>query len=558
MPSPQKKNYADLNKRLDRYCVAVRRAYDECSNKAAKVAYSSGYVTGDVPFSFSSYPELTSRIDKVMSTYRKDMETIIVSGMKKEWDRANNVQTEFAQRTLKYYYKDEEGSKKRIYYKPNYEARDAFIARKDNGITLSSRIWNLSESYKKGIEKTISIALERGTDSKTLAKQLAKYLKETDKVNKEYKKRYGVNGDAENVDWRALRLARSEINMAYRRAEQERWRQYDFVIGFRVHTSESSHGKVDICDELQGDYPKWFDFWGWHPCCRCYSEPILKSFQGYVDGSNEDISELPNEFVYWSGVHEDKIYDSIEKGTSLQWMRYRNIDYVKGSNIKDYLTSKKNHLFFKEDTLAEQEATIFTKEQIKNHEEIAKILKQKLGDRMSFKKADSNKTNPNFSYIERIIFGDSSKYNTNCTLTSFCHELRMRGFDVTSLGLELTNKLHRQLATGLYNKLWIDPKTMKTPNFMLLRCNENNIIKKLQKLGCGRYQFEVKWKKSYRHVSCFDILPNGDIRFYDPQDNSLNVVSWIKNVDFKKDVKILKVDGLMINPNYVKEVVVNR
>ena len=177
---------------------------------------------------------------------------------------------------------------------------------------------------------------------------------------------------------------------------------------------------------------------------------------------------------------------------------------------------------------------------------------------MSFKQADSNKTNPHFSWIERLIIGDNSKYNTNCTLTAFCHELRMRGLDVTSLGLDMANKLHRQLTSGLYNKLWIDPKTLKAPNFLPLICNKTNVIKKFQNLGVGRYQFDIKWKKGFRHVSCFDILPNGNIRFYDPQNNNLNITSWINNVDFKKDVRVLKVNDLLINSKYVKEVVVSR
>lgn len=34
---------------------------------------------------------------------------------------------------------------------------------------------------------------------------------------------------------------------------------------------------VDICDHLEGEYPKDFKFVGWHPLCRCITTNILKT-----------------------------------------------------------------------------------------------------------------------------------------------------------------------------------------------------------------------------------------------------------------------------------------
>lgn len=67
----------------------------------------------------------------------------------------------------------------------------------------------------------------------------------------------------------AMRVTRTETNIAYRRADNERWAQMDFVLGQRVQLSRS-HPRTDICDKLQGDYPKEFVFDGWHP--QCYSD----------------------------------------------------------------------------------------------------------------------------------------------------------------------------------------------------------------------------------------------------------------------------------------------
>lgn len=72
----------------------------------------------------------------------------------------------------------------------------------------------------------------------------------------------------------ALRLAATEINMAYRYADNVRWQSEPFIRGIRIRLSgnHTLNGKpfYDICDELQGDYPKSFMWSGWHP--RCYSD----------------------------------------------------------------------------------------------------------------------------------------------------------------------------------------------------------------------------------------------------------------------------------------------
>ena len=70
----------------------------------------------------------------------------------------------------------------------------------------------------------------------------------------------------------AMRLTRSEINMAYRESERLRWANLDFVVGFEIRlsnnhtTTDPKTGKkvpfVDICDTLAGRYPKSFVFKG--------------------------------------------------------------------------------------------------------------------------------------------------------------------------------------------------------------------------------------------------------------------------------------------------------
>jgi hypothetical protein len=94
----------------------------------------------------------------------------------------------------------------------------------------------------------------------------------------------------------------------------------DFVVGIEVRLSSNHtllggdgtpHEFADICDELQGRYPKDFKFTGWHPHCRCFAVSILKTeeemeqdtqriLNGEEPTPSEDsenaVSDLPDKF----------------------------------------------------------------------------------------------------------------------------------------------------------------------------------------------------------------------------------------------------------------------
>ena len=53
--------------------------------------------------------------------------------------------------------------------------------------------------------------------------------------------------------------------MAYHKADNERWRQLDFVLGYEVQVSGTNPNVCPLCEELAGKYPKGFEFVGWPP-----------------------------------------------------------------------------------------------------------------------------------------------------------------------------------------------------------------------------------------------------------------------------------------------------
>ncbi len=217
------------------------------------------------------------------------------------------------------------------YFARNKESVDVFFKRKSEygGLNLSQRVWKYVGDFKTEMEMALSVAMGEGKSAATISREVRKYLQRPDMMFRRFRvktgeqdifdadgnvvgkepvygrvwKRKVVDAVTGNVSWQtvslkdysfgrgvyrssyknAMRLARTETNMAYRTADQERWRQLDFVIGYRVVLSDN-HPEPDICNDLsarrgekgsRGVYPKDFVFKGWHPQCRCYVMPIL-------------------------------------------------------------------------------------------------------------------------------------------------------------------------------------------------------------------------------------------------------------------------------------------
>ena len=226
------------------------------------------------------------------------------------------------------------GKRKGRYYQVNNDALQAFQRRRDSGMNLSQKLWNQAEDYKRGLEHTLSVAIEKGMSAVTLSKRVSKYLEDFPSMKKDYGERFGRATDIHDCEYRSIRLARSEINMAYRSAEQMRWEQMDFIIGYEVKLSGNHNCKgvpqgafYDICDDLKGRYPKDFKWLGWHPNCRCYVVPIIKSEERFWEDEdkrgddNEEITELPDNFKQWAVQNKDRIDKAESRGTQPYFVR---------------------------------------------------------------------------------------------------------------------------------------------------------------------------------------------------------------------------------------------
>ena len=330
----QKKKYQELNGRLNRYVALVEQISDTLNLEAAKAVSRTKYSPdSDKPFKWSDYPQTKKQIDDIQKHFVEDINATIYRGTTEEWKNSNEAQDLIANKVLKAYNAQVDKEKYKVLYQTNSDALKAFQNRKDKGLNISAKLWQQSMIYKEELEAAISCAIQKGTSAVTLSKQISKYLLDFPLLQKDYKDRYGSAEHIQDCEYRSIRLARSEINMAYRTAENERWKQMDFVVGYEIKLSSSHHSRMphgDICDTLAGKYPKDFTWTGWHPNDLCYKVPILKTeeefweWDGRSDVSTESINEVkdvPDEFKKWVLENQQKIEKAWKRNTLPYFLR---------------------------------------------------------------------------------------------------------------------------------------------------------------------------------------------------------------------------------------------
>lgn len=319
----QKNEYKKLDARLNQYALKVEEMYEFLALEAAKKAVIVGY-DGEVEFHFDDYPQLKAQVDEMMSMWVGDMEQLIYQGTSAEWMNSNVVQSLLADKVLKAYTATVDREKYKVYYETNSQALQNFQKRRDRGMNLSDKIWRQEKSLRFELEEAISCAIQKGMSAVTLSKRISKYLNDYPKLQQDYGKMYGKATRSSDCEYRSMRLARSEINMAYRGAENERWKQFDFVVGYEIKVSHR-HRVPDICDELQGKYPKDFYWTGWHPNCTDYKIPILKTEDEFFSLDNKpsvnEVSDMPVQFKRWVRDNQDKIKRAERKGTTPYFVR---------------------------------------------------------------------------------------------------------------------------------------------------------------------------------------------------------------------------------------------
>jgi len=147
---------------------------------------------------------------------------------------------------------------------PNLGALNAFLDRREAGLNLSDRVWRVTDGVRGQMDDLISRGVLEGKSAIELSKELKGFVKGRP-IRYE-----GTLIKAKNLNFQAIRVTATEMNMAFRTSDYLQNSQLPFVTGVTVELSPA-HPFQDICDELAGNYPKGFQFSGWHPLCICYA-----------------------------------------------------------------------------------------------------------------------------------------------------------------------------------------------------------------------------------------------------------------------------------------------
>ena len=328
-----KQHLANVKRYQRRIDAIYKKAAEQAAQRAASLPVPDDYI-----FTFDDFPAIKKQIDALMATMAADIEMTVTDGVRAEWDLANAKNDALVNSVLG------DAASLARYHRTHEDALNAFLERKQNGMGLSDRVWRYTNQFKDEIEMGLDLGIREGQSAATIARSIQQYLKYPDMLFRRVKDEHGVfqlskraaafhpgQGVYRSSYKNALRLAATETNIAYRSADHERIQDLDFIVGIEIHLSNNhtvlNHKKervplFDICDELQGRYPKEFKFVGWHPNCRCIQTNILKT-KAELDADDERlkrgeqpsdsstsenaVTEMPDGFKQWMEDNAERL-----------------------------------------------------------------------------------------------------------------------------------------------------------------------------------------------------------------------------------------------------------
>lgn len=346
-----KKHKENLAKRARK----VQQLYDAAIKRIAQAAAPSLFdADPKKEFHFEDFPALKKEMEALMQDLGSSLQANIEDGDQESWTLSNTKNDAMVDSII--------GKKKlpaktvKAWKHPHLEALNAFIARKEAGMNLSRRVWNLTQQFKSEMELALEMGMGEGKSAAALSRDIRKYLVEPNKLFRRVRDKSGAlrlskaaaayhpgQGVYRSSYKNALRMTATENNIAYRTADHNRWQALPFVIGIEIHIS-NNHPTEDICDLFDGKrFPKDFKFTGWHPWCRCYAVSVLASqeeMDAYTTAimNGEDMShwkftgqveKMPKEFNKWMKDNQARI----ENATSMPYFikdNFKDGDPAKG------------------------------------------------------------------------------------------------------------------------------------------------------------------------------------------------------------------------------------
>ena len=291
-------------------------------------------------FFFENNHTANRQVERVLGVMADRLNGILLNGIRREWEFSKEVLEARVEAQLDPSTRDRM-LRDRLRIDATQSSRirsaDAFVREKQrDGLNLSGRVWNLAGNAQKEIEVILQNAIKEGRRGTEIAKDLRRFLIEPNKLfrrvrNKETgalelsaaaKAYHPGQGVYRSSYKNALRMARTELKAAQCEAAWQSAQTNPLIVGWEIRLSNNHttlrDGKPcpfhDMCDELQGVYPKAFRFRGWHPHCRCEMLPIIarpsdrkelyrRIFKGdakeRASWSPRAVEEVPQVFTDW-------------------------------------------------------------------------------------------------------------------------------------------------------------------------------------------------------------------------------------------------------------------
>jgi len=264
------------------------------------------------------------QFDRALTSFNGDIKNLLENQVNEGFNLSNACNDDF----IKDYTKGLDVPESEItkLLTTNQGAAAAFLKRARGGLSLSSRVFNLTKQTEDSMNVILQSGVLNGRSAADMARDLKQYLKQPDKRFRRIRNdqgklilsKPGANYNPGQGVYRssyqnALRLSRNEINIAYRTNDYNRRKKMNFIMGQEIRLS-GSHRIFDICDYMVGTYPKEFKFVGFHPNCLCISTSILlprEKFKEYLGGGDIDkrhlITSAPKAATDYLDQNADKI-----------------------------------------------------------------------------------------------------------------------------------------------------------------------------------------------------------------------------------------------------------
>lgn len=369
--------------RTEAYAENVRVLFAKAVNEILALNKQIPTLSDGEMFSFDAQSQkMQTQVENVLRKLHAAATLAIKQGVKLEWDQANEEVDKLLTSVMgKRVMSDDRFN---ALTGRNTAALNAFLDRSEKGMKLSDRVWKPVKQLRDEMEVALTVSIGEGESAANMSRKVREYLNDPDLMFRRFRYKAGeekifdedgkeigtkiiwgrkwkkrvrdANGKVHFIDYdkdsykdqytgkgyykssaqNAMRVTRTETNIAYRRADHARWNDLDFVLGVRVQPSKkhkkSKHGD-EICEKLAGDYPKDFVFDGWHPQCYCFATPILmdeSEMQKYADALAEGktytpkgkkITDYPQGFKDWCKDNESQLLDAHDNGRDPYFVR---------------------------------------------------------------------------------------------------------------------------------------------------------------------------------------------------------------------------------------------